>query len=187
VGPAEGSDAVEVRPTDQDPKSIDEITKLHVKICEKAFASDNVKFITSSTGDVYVVVLEDTVFPCSKPVVCLTGEYLVGQQFDAATNEGCDVFPWQMSSDEFEASFSVEPALRDPFTSDIAPLHSFLHFLETHGKVNVKIECHTYRRLTTTAVDSASGRQSSYNVSASEKCGFRIRQKATDKIVFSLA
>ena len=181
--PAEGSDAVEARPTEQDPKSIDEITKLHEKVCEKAFESESVKFITSSTGDVYVVALEDTVFPCMKPLVCLAGEYLVGQQFDAATNEGCDMLPWQMSSDEFEASFSVEPPLQTPFTSDIVPLHSFLHFLESQGKVNVKIECHTYKRLTTTAVDSASGRQSSYNVSASEKCGFRTgRPRAADKI-----
>ena len=116
-----------------------------------------------------------------KPLAFLPGEYLVGQQVESAINEGSDLFHWQMKSDEFMASFSCDPALEKPFSSDIVPLHNFLHFLESNGKINCKIECHTYKRSSSTSPESASDRQSSYTVLISDKCAFRIRASASDK------
>ena len=178
---AVGDEAVELRQPADGPKTVDEISKLHTTLLEKAFEAENVKFLSSTEGDLYVVVLEDGVFSRMKPLAFLPGEYLVGQQVESAINEGSDLFHWQMKSDEFMASFSCDPALEKPFSSDIVPLHNFLHFLESNGKINCKIECHTYKRSSSTSPESASDRQSSYTVLISDKCAFRIRASASDK------
>jgi hypothetical protein len=178
---AVGDEAVELRQPADGPKIVDEISKLHTTLLEKAFEAENVKFLSSTEGDLYVVVLEDGVFSRMKPLAFLPGEYLVGQQVESAINEGSDLFHWQMKSDEFMASFSCDPALEKPFSSDIVPLHNFLHFLESNGKINCKIECHTYKRSSSTSPESASDRQSSYTVLISDKCAFRIRASASDK------
>ena len=86
-----------------------------------------------------------------------------------------------MKSDEFMASYTCDPALEKPFSTDILPLHNFLHYLGSNGKISCTIECHTHKRLSSTSPESASDRQSSYTVMVSNTCAFRIRASSSEK------
>ena len=67
--------------------------------------------------------LEDTVLGIEKPLVILSGEYLVGTHYTAALNNGSELFEWSMNNDEYTACFSTEPAFPKPFPSTPKHLH----------------------------------------------------------------
>lgn len=176
-------EATEAKPADDDPKTMDDLTKLHPSLCEKVFDEQKFKLLSAPDGTTYIHALEDTVVLKTLPLAHIAGEFQVGQHYDKAVNDGCELFDWQMGSDDFEASFSAEPALQKPFSADPAPLHRFLYHLESLGHVGTTIECHTYKRVSSTAAaPSDPTRLCKYDVTPSEKCGFRARQQKSDKM-----
>ena len=166
--PALGQDAVEMPKSEDDPNMVEDITKKHKQMCEKIINS--VKFMSSLNGDLYAIVSEDVVFSKSTAIALLSGDYLVGGHYDNAINNGADLFEWAMNSDEYSGFYTTEPDLR--FSSNEAPLHEYLHFLESKSKVSLKIECHNWKR---TSAASGPDRNSSYTVTSVEKCGFKPR------------
>lgn len=173
VEPAVGQDAVPMPPTEGGPQTVEEITKKHPQLCEKTVGG--VKFMSSLDGPLYAIVTEDLVFSRHTPLALLAGDYVVGTKYEQAIADGMDIFEWKMTSDTFEASFTCEPEMG--FSPELAPLHKFLHFLESKNKVRVNIECHNYKRDTTTSTTSSPDRHATYTVTNQEKCGFKPKPR----------
>ena len=170
--PAVGEGAITLPLPEGGPKSVGDLLKIHPRMCEKIIES--VKFMSSIDGDLYAIVVEDAVFSKDTPISFLAGEYMVGPKYDSAKKDGVELFTWQMDSDHFTAAFTTEPDLS--FPTKVVPLHDFLFFLEGKSKVGVKIECHTCKRATSTPA-TQDGRQATYTVAPSEKCGFKVKPR----------
>lgn len=84
-----------------------------------------------------------------------------------------------MTDDEYTACFSTEPACPKPFPSTPKHLHEFFYFLEQEGIVGTAIECYTIKRSSQKVSASDAGRYSKYDVSPTEKCGFRTKPNKT--------
>ena len=179
---AVGDDAVEAHPGEGDPKSFDEIQKLHSHICETNFEDDKFKLYSSTDGVTYLLALSDTIVPATKPLASISGEYLVGQHYDKALNDGADMFNWNMQDDEYVSAFTCDTQFKTTFPTEPRPLYQFLQYLETEGNISTTVECHNVKR-TGSAAAGSKDRRSKYEVSPKEKCGFRVRAAKADKPV----
>ena len=176
-------EAVEAKPSDDDPKTMDDLTKLYPQLCEKMFEEQKFKLLSAPDGTTFLHAIEDTVISKNFPLANIAGGFQVGQHYDKAINDGCELFDWQMVSDDFEASFTCDPPLQKPYTADPSRLHQFLYFIESLGHVSVEIECHPYTRVSSTAASpSDATRMCKYEISPSDKCGFLVRQAKSDKL-----
>ena len=106
----EGADAVEVQPPADGPKSIEDVMKLHNNQAEQKDDADGVlTHIVAKDGSYYIFANKDGVASQEDPLLTYSGEYMVGQAYEAAIKDGADLFEWQMSSDTYEASFTTDP------------------------------------------------------------------------------
>ena len=176
-----GHDAIEAKPEQDDPKTVQDIQKLHDSLCEKTF-DDLYKIYSSADGNSYLLALDDVVILKSKQLACITGEYLVGPLYADAVKNGSELFDWQMSTDDYVASFSTDPALKTVFPAEPKPLHEFLYYLEQAGNIGAVIECHTCKRKSKPTSSGAGTRLSEYEVAPSDTCGFRVKANKTDKM-----
>ena len=173
----EGADAVEVQPPADGPKSIEDVMKLHNNQAEQKDDADGVlTHIVAKDGSYYIFANKDGVASVEAPLLAYSGDYMVGQAYEAAVKYGSDLSERQMSSDTYEASFTTDPVYSKAYSSKPTPLHEFLHYLEEQGKVNVEIECHKLARKKTPA---ASMDRATYSISPTEKCGLRPKSQCS--------
>ena len=184
VTPPEGHDAVDVQPGEGDPLTMEDLKKLHSALCEKTFEEENIKIWSAADGTSYVQAFEDTVVGTEKPLAILSGEYLVGAHYTTAINDGSELFEWNMVGDDYPACFSTEPAFAKPFPCTPKKLHEFLFYLEQEGNIGSTCECHSIKRSSTKLTPADAGRYSKYEVSPTEKCGFRIKAKSPAHVLF---
>ena len=91
------------------------------------------------------------------------------------------MFEFQMDDDEHKAMFTFDPEFPKPMETEggKATLREFLHYLEKNGKVMVDLECHSIKRIKPKGKDDLS----TYEISQTEKCGFRPKSGAGPKAI----
>ena len=89
----EGADATEVQPPADGPKSIEDVMKLHNNQAEKKDDADGVlTHIVAKDGSYYIFANKDGVASVEAPLLVYSGEYMVGQAYEAAIKDGAALF-----------------------------------------------------------------------------------------------
>ena len=175
---AEGSEAAQAAPDSSTPQSIDELKKKHGDENVQVKTWGAWTHIAATDGSYYLLANEDDVADANKPLGSFIGEYLIGNSYESAIKDGGELFEWQMASPDYEAFFTTEPVFKEAFTSNVAKLSDFLHYLAENGKVDVRIECHKHKRVRPQQDKDLA----TFEISASEKCGFRPKGSNNPKV-----